>query len=1010
MQYLNTIIATAMTATVLLAAPVLGQDNASDDRSPEKIKSLMAKYCFECHNADDQNGDIQLDHLSTDLTTGNDAEGWHAALDVINSGDMPPDDAMQPTEDERELIVDWITESLDKAADAKKQKQQTAVRRLTRSQYTNSLQQLLGVPVNFGDVLPADGKSEMGFSNNGDVLQTTSLHLDYYEKIARQALDQAIVIGDQPKPLHYKVTFGTNIDRERQGAEVRGYQETPILRPHFLVERVGGDKTLPDERDRIGVGMRGSASDRYLMTPGGMLLYSAVPHREQVPKSWQGPSPNIKLLFMKNFPREGNFRIKVHAARSNAWDVVGRRDGLISLRDQVPAKQTQQTIKLTADACTATESMELKDGWLRPKSVAKACDAKFEFETPETALYQIDFVHPYAEQALMPSYQIVIDGYRKQERLQLDDADENSTGINRPVTLIQLEKGKHSLSIGGRFFVGFREVTITPLPDDHPVTVELNAEINKNKDKFENKTPSLRAFAGGRTDDGMDYGTFDESKTIETKHGTFTDIEFFGRLENLPLPFYDPASKDSLANISIVGIWNDYLVKHPGDSGPPILVKSIEVEAPYYPNWPPRSHTEIFFPPESPSVEFGSDSYTRQLIESFASRAFRRPVKQTEVERYFRFWQAIKSDHDSYEAGIKETLVALLCSPNFLYMVEPAEPTDQFQLASKLAFFLWNSPPDQTTLNLAGSQKLRQNLRVETQRLLDSPHVRNMVEGFAYEWLRIDRHENMSVNIKRYPRFTRFVKSDMAEETYQFLHHVLDKNLNINSLIESDFAMLNQNLAEFYGVDGVTGNHFRPVKLPPGSHRGGLLSQGAFLTGHSDGTDAHPIKRAVWVKEKILGDPPPPPPPNVPELDPDTPGFDKLTLKQKLELHRDKDSCRNCHQKIDPFGVVFENYDAVGHFRPTRRNKLIDATSVLPDGTAINGVAEIKEYILQQKQNEFATSLVEHLFAYATGRDVTFADEKEIQAIVDRARQRGNGLRTVVEELIMSSSFRGQAK
>jgi hypothetical protein len=371
---------------------------------------------------------------------------------------------------------------------------------------------------------------------------------------------------------------------------------------------------------------------------------------------------------------------------------------------------------------------------------------------------------------------------------------------------------------------------------------------------------------------------------------------------------------------------------------------------------------------------------------------------------------AIRNDHDSYEAGVKETLVALLCSPNFLYLVEPADAPNEFQLASKLAYFLWNSPPDETTMALAASGKLRKSLQQETLRLIDSSAVRKMIEGFAYEWLRIDRLENMSVNVKRYPKFTRFVKADMAEETYQFLHHVLKNNLSIDNLIESDFAMLNQNLAEFYRIDGVFGNHFRPVKISPDAHRGGLLSQGAFLTGHSDGTDAHPIKRAVWVKEKILGDPPPPPPPNVPELDPDTPGFDKLTLKQKLEMHRDKDSCRNCHQKIDPFGVVFENYDAVGYFRPTRRNKLIDVASVLPDGTEINGVSEIKEYILKQKQNEFATSLVEHLFAYAVGRDVTFADEKEIQAIVSRSRKRGNGLRDVVEELILSPSFRGKVK
>ena len=217
--------------------------------------------------------------------------------------------------------------------------------------------------------------------------------------------------------------------------------------------------------------------------------------------------------------------------------------------------------------------------------------------------------------------------------------------------------------------------------------------------------------------------------------------------------------------------------------------------------------------------------------------------------------------------------------------------------------------------------------------------------------------------------------------------------------------MLNQNLAEFYGIKGVKGNAFRPVKLTNRYTRGGLLSQGSFLTGHSDGVQAHAIKRGVWIKEKILGDPPPPPPPNVPELDPEKPGFENLTLKEQLFLHRNKVSCMDCHRKIDPYGVVFENYDASGRHRLTFNGEAIDSNSILPDGTEVIGIQGIKNYILEHKTQDFVKSLVKNLFAYATGRDYSYKDEKEINRIVKKVIQDNYKFRTVIEEVVSSPSF-----
>jgi hypothetical protein len=468
----------------------------------------------------------------------------------------------------------------------------------------------------------------------------------------------------------------------------------------------------------------------------------------------------------------------------------------------------------------------------------------------------------------------------------------------------------------------------------------------------------------------------------------------------------DETEKSSLSNIMVVGVWNDHLVKDSSDCGVPIVVRSIEFAGPSYPVWPPESHQQVFF--ESPLRETDPDGYTREVISRFMTRAFRRAVDPQEVDRYVDFWTATRDDYDNYYEGVKETLVAVLCSPHFLYIGALDAPAagDAAQ-AERLAYFLWNSPPDEELCRLAAEGTLRRELPRQVERMIADARIERFIDTFAVDWLRLDRHASMDVNVDTYSDYTRFVKRDMAMETKAFLLHVLREKLSLLTFIDSDFAMLNQNLAEFYAVSGVEGTHFRPVPVAPEMHRGGLLSQGAFLCGHSDGTQAHPIKRAVWLKEKILGSPVPPPPPNVPALNPETPGFEKLTLKEQLELHRDKPSCADCHRTIDPYGVVFENYDAVGRFRTQAKGRPVDARSVLPEGVEIDGVDQLKEYLLENKRDVVTRSVVSHLLAYALGRDVSYTDEQAIDDLVARVAADNYNLQTAVLAIAESPAFSG---
>ena len=400
------------------------------------IRPIVETYCFECHGEEKQKGDMRLDTLHWNMMNGRDAERWHSALNVINLGEMPPKKKPQLKDEERRELVSWLSDNLQKAAIAKRKDNKSVMRRLTKAQYTNSLNELLEVSVNFGDVLPNDGKSKMGFSNNGNILQTSALHIDYYQKIAREALDKAIVFGSKPQSKRYKVTLGKNLGCGESGAEFGGYQTAPVNNEDLVVEILNGDgdpiqTTIESENDpltriknKIGIGMRGSASNRYNIVKEGMVLNSALPAKEVTPKSWQGPSPNLKLLIKEDFPRTGDFAFRVEASKGYHSTAIER---LIDLRNDQPAITSSKTINIVAKDLQYNNDFVLKNKyWLMPKDVAQYVDVKFTYHIPKSGIYQIDLIHPYVSDDSTPSYRMSLLGRKKEgiigKRINMDVA------------------------------------------------------------------------------------------------------------------------------------------------------------------------------------------------------------------------------------------------------------------------------------------------------------------------------------------------------------------------------------------------------------------------------------------------------------------------------------------------------------------------------------------------------------------------------------------------------------
>jgi hypothetical protein len=309
--------------------------------------------------------------------------------------------------------------------------------------------------------------------------------------------------------------------------------------------------------------------------------------------------------------------------------------------------------------------------------------------------------------------------------------------------------------------------------------------------------------------------------------------------------------------------------------------------------------------------------------------------------------------------------------------------------------------PDEELFSLAGQGKLSAQLKEQTLRMLRDSRSINFAKTFIEQWLDISRMDKQVVKEKV---FTKELADIMRQEPVHFFRHILKENLSINNFVDSRFAMLNEESAAFYNIEGVSGFEVRPVALDIASHRGGFLSQTALLLAQSSGNDSHPVRRGVWLMKKFLDKHPPEPPPDVPPLDREDPRLLKLSLKEQLDLHRDKAACRDCHMKIDPFGVAFEQYDELGRFR-SQGEKYISKT-VLPDGTPVEGLKDLKKYILTEKPNDLSRSFIKYLASYALGRSLSFSDSEDIRKLVDESVRNNSRLQYIILALTGSELFR----
>lgn len=448
-----------------------------------------------------------------------------------------------------------------------------------------------------------------------------------------------------------------------------------------------------------------------------------------------------------------------------------------------------------------------------------------------------------------------------------------------------------------------------------------------------------------------------------------------------------------------------------------IEIDYVEVIGPVYDSWPPASHQRIFFASASREDEA---VYGREVLARFMSRAWRRAVTEAEVDQKWKLFEAIRPQCDDFQEAMVEVLATVIASPKFLYLAHATSPkTDtaadssrlsDSELATRLSMFLWCSLPDQQLRKLAAEGRLSDAkvLAEQVERMLSDPRSERFAEQFTRQWLGMQLLDYLNVDRKHYPAFEPSLKEAMQREPIEFFRELLRTDASVLDFLHADYTMANQRLARHYGLTNVYGDHFRRVALPADSHRGGLLTQAGLLAMNSDGKDSHPLKRGIWMLERLLNDPPPPPPPAVPEIDLADPEIAKLTLKERIENHRNQASCRSCHAKIDPWGIAFENFDAVGSWRTQVQGRPVDASSMLFNNEKLDGMDGLKRFLLTKRQDQFARAMVHKMSTFALGRPLTFSDRAEVDAITAEVRRRGDGLATMVKQIVASELFQAR--
>jgi len=961
------------------------------------VRPILAATCARCHDAATHESGVRLDDVAP--FPDEHAVGlWERIVTELEQGTMPPEDAPQPSEADREALVSWVARGLDIARSRPVPRIGTS-RRLTVAQVRHTLQDLLGIEEDVAAGLPPDAVSRDGFTNQTRTMQISDLQVEAFLAAAERALDAAIVDPTAiPRIERFRIDLGKGINphptpeplilghisqllpagdvlvTEPPTEKPFPFEPVAMQRQFRFIEGYQGNDTVRGWRDFDGLEhavfacLRGSDGDdtRRIVDPRGrnaevvregLLLRPSIPGARYLgDASKYGPLPNFKIA-VRELPKRGRFRVTVRAARVDDGLLIGADGSLDAGRPAVAVANAPDADGVWP--CTVDEPgihlVDIRLAGAAPRSLLPDGSA------PPDARELIVDVGPRHFAA--PWYQ---------------------SGF----VVVRLPAGP----------VPIRATSAGDEPIERVALVRLDADeaLAKRFAMFERRVPRLGVHLGLRRDCGSTLAAVGRPQEVVGTEPK--EFHFEGAISNFPDPDVEPDNPNYLAGLREIAIRSE---STDGRDVPRLLVQRVEFEGPFLEAWPPASHRAIH---DVPGAEVADPvERARAILAAFATRAFRRPATDAEVAGLMRVRsRALAAGAD--EAGaLRAGLLAVLAAPQFLFLVETsagpeAEPLDGYELASKLSYFLWNSPPDARLLALAAEGTLDEALDAEVDRLVADPRFGRFIDSFAAEWLGLGRFDVVETDRGRHPRLTAHAKPSLRAEPARFLEHLVRTNAPLADLVASDTVVVDELVADYYGLaDRVeSGFDFVPVRHGR-SDLGGLLTLPAVLAGLSDGREPNPVKRGAWFARAIVGRPPPDPPPNVPKLD----DLTQLPLRARLERHRSAPGCAGCHTGIDPWGLPFEAYDAAGLFQKNP----VDASSRLPDGAEVADFVSFREHVKIALLDDVTREFLRRLATWGCGRPPTGADLRFVETLAVELRARGGGIRDGLRAIVTSDLF-----
>lgn len=505
--------------------------------------------------------------------------------------------------------------------------------------------------------------------------------------------------------------------------------------------------------------------------------------------------------------------------------------------------------------------------------------------------------------------------------------------------------------------------------------------------------------------DGKDLRVFD----VAAPEGTWGTYEY-----NLSLP----AGKHRISMAFVNDFYDESMPEGKRDRN--LLIDSLEIDGPRRAATTlPATHLKIMPRPVTDAMGPTERSkYAREIMTKLARRAYRRQVSKDEVERLARYVDMVQKEGESFERGLQVAISAMLVSPHFLFRVEldvdPKNPRvtrqiNDFELASRLSYFLWSSMPDEALMWWAERGKLSEptHLLHQVRRMLKDPKASALANNFAMQWLELRRLNDFAPDPEMFPNFTPELRTAMQTETAMFCEEIIRSDRSILDFLDAKFTYLNEPLAKHYGIANVQGPKFKRVILTgtDATRRGGILTHASILTVTSNPTRTSPVKRGKWVLEQVLGMPPPPPPPDVPDLSEEKGVITAATMRQRLEQHRKDPNCASCHARMDPLGFGLENYDAIGKWRTVDGKFPVDTSGELQSGEKFKGSAQLRT-ILKSRKNQFARCLSEKMLTFAIGRGLERTDKCFVDAVSAAVVKNDYKFSSMVLSVVQSEPFR----